>query len=887
MTSSASSTDLSPQQQQAEVWLPFQVGEVIEDMDFKYSLHLLAPLGQGSYAMVYKARDKTSGQIYTIKCLSTAALTEEQLRIQLNEVVIHKMLPKHPRLVSFHDYFGRDQWLFLLLEYCNGRDLYWFITQNQDHYDQATGRRLSERERYALVAKIFDQCLDSVAVIHERKVAHRDLKPENFLIDGQNNVLLTDFGLATSEEICIDFDCGSRPYMSYECRNPDAGDAYDPFQADIWSLGVILINLLWHRSPWADPHPESCASYAAFQRLGADYLLSQFEGMPVRMARFLSKRVFCPVGGEMKRIRLGEWKRWCEDLVEMMMDPLKELEDDEWVMEFSPTLEKSAEKERRKGLFGLGALTLTLSGRRTHHKAGSPRAKREKTPQPMTPPKTPVPSIRGHHPSWSDDIDSSPQATGKMDFSKPIIFEDEAGLGNKLGASSPLAQDKGHRDENRVQTSALRSDDDSGFATDEGEKRGGDENSQEQPAKAVQEATLKPELLVVPKNARPPRPHYGRRMKFWKRSSLNNVKDKGKQFNEATVSSPPSSQRQRLSSHHRPQRLPRHRQWSTLEHQDVTGNCVVGVGAYAYEKRPFAPPPPTWRNWCSWWQPQSPTSSASFYGNSDQSFSTAAVANGSAQTSRSRRRASCVMNSSTTQPQPKKPQHRRHASCTNSALNPSNYTYPNQHRRRRSTASSSASISVFNGPMMGMSGIGAGCGLVTGITLGGGGTANDGGNERDLNTHGATNKRLSTPSTSLRETGNYAVEEPGNEWKKVGGTANTRARRRYSVRSWTPCDRWGNVCSTPTVAEEYAGSGRRALAKECGLAPLEKPLNEQYHLARQPLHTAFDSSNASKINETTTTESSKPPKMINRSALQQLGHMLRSIVNTRQGKTGP
>ena len=131
---------------------------------------------------------------------------------------------------------------------------------------------------------MFGQMCDAVAVCHERGVFHRDIKPENFIVtDGwmevpderegssENGlerrrerrvvVKLTDFGLSTTDVHSADMDCGSAPYMSYgewqsyrggacsltgymriECRN-NIHPTYTPRAADVWSLGIVLINM--------------------------------------------------------------------------------------------------------------------------------------------------------------------------------------------------------------------------------------------------------------------------------------------------------------------------------------------------------------------------------------------------------------------------------------------------------------------------------------------------------------------------------------------------------------------------------------------------------------------------------------------------------------------
>ena len=137
-------------------------------------------------------------------------------------------------------------------------------------------------------------------------------------------VKLTDFGLATAETHCRDFDCGSKPYMAYECRN-NITETYDPQQADIWSLGIVLLNLIFHRSPFREPNLERCESFAAYCYDPVGFLMESFEGLTEETARFLSDNVLCNIvtglqeaaeGREpsKRRISAREFGRWAKTL---------------------------------------------------------------------------------------------------------------------------------------------------------------------------------------------------------------------------------------------------------------------------------------------------------------------------------------------------------------------------------------------------------------------------------------------------------------------------------------------------------------------------------------------------------------------------------------------
>ncbi|KAF9112389.1 hypothetical protein BGX27_003465 [Mortierella sp. AM989] len=317
-----------------DVPLPFPIQTIVADPQTGLSLTLISALGAGSYAVVYLAREVASGTLYALKCLGKDKLTEEEVAIQRNEVVIHTSLPKHKNIVHLFNMFETTNHLFLLLEYSSGMDMYQWISMCSDKSDPITGESFTFTTRYTIIKTIFDQVLEGVGQVHSCGVAHRDLKPENFLIefaDGQYTVKLTDFGLATTDYESDEFECGSKPYMSFECRN-GLDPVYDVKMADIWSLGIILINLLFRRCPWSDPCPQESYNFTEFLKNRVDFLQRRFEDMPGPVARWLGLRAFAFVGpSNFKRRRsrpgVDEWKSWMTDFVPRMLGQISSASD--------------------------------------------------------------------------------------------------------------------------------------------------------------------------------------------------------------------------------------------------------------------------------------------------------------------------------------------------------------------------------------------------------------------------------------------------------------------------------------------------------------------------------------------------------------------------------
>ncbi|CAE7085633.1 unnamed protein product [Rhizoctonia solani] len=296
--------------------------------------------------MTIRTAGRTYGRSFAIKCLSRASLTTpESLAVQMLEATIHGSLPIHPNVVSLHAALESTSCLFLVLEYVPGPDLFYFLEQSRDTLPPSPLSEENEHEftpraqshvpqenrtpptpsllsalgpslilsptRLKLIASMFRQMCDAVAACHAQGVSHRDIKPENFIVtesgDRRVVVKLSDFGLATGDDESADMDCGSAPYMSYECRN-NCAPTYQPRPADVWSLGIVLINMLYHVNPWSDTFEGACPSFTEFRMNPIHFFLSRFAGMTTTVATFLATRVFCiPDANRIDARGLGEW----------------------------------------------------------------------------------------------------------------------------------------------------------------------------------------------------------------------------------------------------------------------------------------------------------------------------------------------------------------------------------------------------------------------------------------------------------------------------------------------------------------------------------------------------------------------------------------------------
>ncbi|KAF2133371.1 Pkinase-domain-containing protein [Dothidotthia symphoricarpi CBS 119687] len=205
-------------------------------------LSLTSVLGVGAYGVVYTAVDIQTNIPYAVKALNKLGLEPRQRKFQQREIQLHHQASAHPNVVSLVKIMDAPDCTYVVMEYCPEGDLFSNITEQ--------GKYIGNE---ALAKRAFLQILDAVEYCHSIGIYHRDLKPENVLVTDQGMTCkLADFGLATTDHVSSDFGCGSTFYMSPECQTP-APKAYSCYASapnDVWSLGVILVNLTCGRNPW-------------------------------------------------------------------------------------------------------------------------------------------------------------------------------------------------------------------------------------------------------------------------------------------------------------------------------------------------------------------------------------------------------------------------------------------------------------------------------------------------------------------------------------------------------------------------------------------------------------------------------------------------------------
>lgn len=204
-------------------------------------------LQKGSYGRVIKGMDLQTSQVVSIKAIAT----------KFTDVANHeiKMLTKlkgNANICQLLTSFTVGNYIYLILEYCNGGDLYDYISSKNP---------ITSADLYLIASQLYS----AIGFSHGRGIYHRDLKPENILLHKPNTSSSTDFsqftfkvcdwGLSTTTRINDEFNVGTEKYMAPEVfiNNYNSNlnlKYYDAKYVDYWSVGITLITLLFGKSPF-------------------------------------------------------------------------------------------------------------------------------------------------------------------------------------------------------------------------------------------------------------------------------------------------------------------------------------------------------------------------------------------------------------------------------------------------------------------------------------------------------------------------------------------------------------------------------------------------------------------------------------------------------------
>ena len=217
---------------------------IINYTDINENYQFDKKIGTGKFAEVYKAVHIHTKRIVAIKVMEKEKMTIRDMELVKTEMDVLKIC-QHPNICKLYDILENEDHIYLVIEYCSGKDLYAYIEKR--------GYKLPERRVNDIIHKV----CTALFYLHSYGIIHRDLKPENILMtDDTDNadVKLFDFGLS---KILGPTDKCSEPFgtISYVAPEVLLENPYDK-SADMWSLGILTYLLLCGCLPFDDEFSE-------------------------------------------------------------------------------------------------------------------------------------------------------------------------------------------------------------------------------------------------------------------------------------------------------------------------------------------------------------------------------------------------------------------------------------------------------------------------------------------------------------------------------------------------------------------------------------------------------------------------------------------------------
>ena len=217
----------------------FEVGDVVG------SYHVTAKLGQGGMATVFQAKHVQLDRDVAIKVMHQNFLEDEGFRMRFRREAQIVASLEHPHIVPVYDFNEESENPYLVMKYIQGKTLKEHLSRGVLSLDQ--------------IVHVMTAVADALTYAHRKGVLHRDIKPSNIVIDSDNVPYLADFGLARiakagESTMSADMLLGTPLYISPEQAK---GQKNLDGRADIYSLGIVLYELVVGRVPYSADTPYS------------------------------------------------------------------------------------------------------------------------------------------------------------------------------------------------------------------------------------------------------------------------------------------------------------------------------------------------------------------------------------------------------------------------------------------------------------------------------------------------------------------------------------------------------------------------------------------------------------------------------------------------------
>ncbi len=208
---------------------------------------LIEKIGEGGMAIVYKAKCRLLNRYVAIKILRPEFTKDEQFVENFRRESQAAAGLSHPNIVSVYDVGQEGNIHFIVMELVEGKTLSKLIEEKG---------RLDYKE----AINITRQVASALSLAHKNQIVHRDIKPHNILITNTGVAKLADFGIAKAVSASTIIGGNNKVMGSVHYFSPEqARGAYVDERSDIYSLGIVLYEMLTGKVPFDGDNPISIA----------------------------------------------------------------------------------------------------------------------------------------------------------------------------------------------------------------------------------------------------------------------------------------------------------------------------------------------------------------------------------------------------------------------------------------------------------------------------------------------------------------------------------------------------------------------------------------------------------------------------------------------------
>lgn len=236
---------------------------------------LIEKIGEGGMAIVYKAKDRLLNRYVAIKILRPEFVKDEKFIENFRKESQAAAGLSHPNIVNVYDVGQEGNIHFIVMELIDGKSLSQVIEEEG---------RLDYKEAISITKQV----ASALSLAHKNQIIHRDVKPHNILITSSGTAKLADFGIAmavSKESIAEGKEkiMGSVHYFSPE----QARGAYVDERSDIYSLGIVLYEMLTGKVPFDGDNPISIALMHINDPLPP--VSKEVPGIPPQLEKIIAK----------------------------------------------------------------------------------------------------------------------------------------------------------------------------------------------------------------------------------------------------------------------------------------------------------------------------------------------------------------------------------------------------------------------------------------------------------------------------------------------------------------------------------------------------------------------------------------------------------------------